>query len=298
MKVIAALGGAVLWAGSMAGVAAGEEPEERPVRRIERRVFAGGGRLGISLGDVGAADVAKLGLAAERGALVKEVHEGSAAKKAGLEKGDVIVRFAGQEVWSAAQLARLVRETPAGRQVSVDVTRGGSSRTLSVTLAEADRDRLFSFEPGDFHFEMPDLPDLADLPRPPIPPDAPMAPMLRRFSLGQGRRLGLSYQELGDQLAGYFKVEGGVLVTEVVEEGPAAKAGIKAGDVIVRVGSTDIRDGGDLRDALREAKAGSNTTVAVRREGRAMDLTVTLGEGAPARPAAPRTRTRRGGART
>src|SRR5512132_2274768 len=121
MQVVG-MGGAALLAGWMvAGAAeAGDERPEarRPDRRVEiTRVFGGGGRLGVSLEDVGAGDVARLGLSAERGALVSSVEEGSAADKAGVKEGDVIVRFGGQEVWSAAQLARAVRETPAGRTV-------------------------------------------------------------------------------------------------------------------------------------------------------------------------------------
>ncbi len=276
----------------------GEKEVRRPGRRVEvMRMLGGGGRLGVSLEEVGADDVSRLGLSGERGAVVTDVQEGSAAEKAGVKEGDVIVRFGGQEVWSAAQLARLVRETPAGRTVDLEVSRRGSIQKLSVALVKPDRDRLIGVGPGgmgeDFHFEMPDLPELADLPAPPIPPMPPAF----RLGPGQGRKLGLSYQELGDQLARYFKVEGGVLVTDVEETGPAANAGIKAGDVIVRVGGKAVKDGGDLREALRDADAGSDATIGVQREGRSMDLTVKIGAAEPAR-LAPAARVRRRGART
>ncbi len=143
----------------------------------------GGGRLGVSLEDVGADDVGRLGLSAERGAVVTDVQEGSAAEKAGVKDGDVIVRFGGQDVWSAAQLARLVRETPAGRTVDLEVSRGGAIQKLSVALTKPDRDRMFGVGPGgmgeDFHFEMPDLsdlPELADLPAPRCLPCLPCPP--------------------------------------------------------------------------------------------------------------------------
>jgi serine protease Do len=257
----------------------GEREVRRPGRRVEvLRMLGGGGRLGVSLEEVGPDDVARLGLSAERGAVVTDVHEGSAAEKAGVQDGDVIVRFGGQDVWSAAQLARLVRETPPGRTVDLEVSRGGSTRKLSVALSKPDRDHLFGGGPGgmgeDFHFEMPDVPELADFP--PTPPVPPMPPAFHRFGPGQGRRLGLSYQELGDQLARYFKVEGGVLVIDVDEDGPAGKAGIKAGDVIVRVGGKAVKDGGDLREALRDAAEDGNATIGVQREGRSIDLTVKM----------------------
>jgi len=295
------LAGALVLAGStvpgVAGAADQKQDEvKKPGRRFEvRRMLGGGGRLGVSIED------------ASGGVTVTHVQGDSAADKAGVRQGDVVVRLAGENVRSAAQLARLVRETPAGREVDIEVSRGGSTQKLSATLREPDRDRLFTFRPGggeDFHFEMPempempeipDVPEIADVPEPPVPP-AP--PRIHRFFMGQGRKLGLSYQELGDQLAGYFKVDGGVLVTHVEEDGPAAKAGIKAGDVIVRVGGHSIKDGGDLRDAIRDGVAGASTRVGVQRDGRSMDLSVTLGETEPARLAPGSTRSRRRGART
>ena len=289
---------------AVGGVRAGAADEPKGPRKRVVRLAGGGGRLGVSLGDVAAGDVSRLKLSAERGALVEEVGGGSAAEKAGIQAGDVIVRFAGQDVWSAAQLARMVRETPAGRTVDVGLSRDGTSRTVPVTLAQPDRDRLLGFGPGGFHFEMPDLPEIADLPIPPVPPVPPVPPEFedgdgnRRFffrRMGQGRKLGLSYQELGEQLAGYFKVDGGVLVTEVEEDGPAAKAGVKAGDVIVRFGGKAVKDGGDLRAALADAEG--DTAIGVQREGRAMDLTVKIVAGDADAPR-PGRRVRRRGDRT
>jgi serine protease Do len=101
--------------------------------------------------------------------------------------------------------------------------------------------------------------------------------MFLRGWLGQGRRLGLSYDELGEQLARYFKVDGGVLVTSVDESGPAGKAGLKAGDVIVRFDGKAVKDGGDLREALDGVEEGKAAAVGIQRDGRPMELTVTVG---------------------
>jgi S1-C subfamily serine protease len=105
-----------------------------------------------------------------------------------------------------------------------------------------------------------------------------------RFLLGGPRKLGIEYMDVGEQLAGYFKLSGksGVLVSSVDADGPAAKAGMKAGDVVLKVGGTAIADGDDLRKAVSEAEGGKEVTVTVQREGRPLDLKVTLAK--PAEP--------------
>jgi len=137
---------------------------------------------------------------------------------------------------------------------------------------------------------------MAEMPHPPVPPMPPSfegGPGNHVFfrGPGSGRRLGLAYQEMGEQLAKYFKAEGGVLVTDVDEDGPAAKAGVKAGDVIVSFAGKPVGDGGDLREALREASG--TVTIGVRRDGRAMDLSATLAEPDADAPR-PMRRTRKG----
>ena len=267
---------ALLAAGITMSPAAGAESDK--VKRLDRRVEVirlGGGKLGVRLEDVDKDDMARLKLSAERGAIVKSVQSDTPAEKAGLQEGDVILRYEGEAVLSAAQLARLVRETPSGRTVSIEVSRGGATQKVSATLAEG-RDRLHV---GDFDIDIPEIPV------PPVPPMPPISPEVFRWD-GRGRsfhfdargprKLGIEYQELSPQLAEYFKVEKGVLVTSVDENGPAAKAGLKAGDVIVKFDGEAIADADDLRDQVRKAESGKDVALTVQRDGRPVDLTVKL----------------------
>jgi len=299
MKRLAALAlgvPAILLAGlalGPGGVRAGETDQDG--QKIEKRVVvrhAGGSRLGVGLEDT-EGDV--------RGTKVRSVEEGSPAEKAGIKDGDVIVRFDGEAVRSASQLARLVGETPAGRSVAIEVTRGGATQKLTATLAEgSSRVRVFSGDglPGmhQFNFEMPEwdveAPEPPEPPSPPHAPKAPRAPMPHAWSwnsddghdmvfrmLGGGpRKLGIEYMEVGEQLAGYFKLGGktGVLVSSVDAEGPAGKAGMKAGDIVLKIGTKAIQEGDDLRDAVAAAEGGTEVTVSVQRDGRPLDLKVTL----------------------
>jgi serine protease Do len=211
--------------------------------------------LGVTLKDVSAEKARDLKLPGEYGALVVKVDADSAAAKAGLQKGDVIVEFAGERVRSEAQLRRLIRETPAGRTVSLQVIRDGQARSLSAKLQP--RTNQFSFQTPEIH-----------IPQINITPDM-MAPFNNRsfaFMLDKPT-LGITGDELTSQLAGYFGVKQGkgVLVSEVVMGSPAAKAGLKAGDIIVAVDGKDVATVGELRKAL-EIKSGD--------EKRKLNLTV------------------------
>ncbi len=259
---IGALAAAAALATVHGGVRADDEVDAP--RRVEVVRFAGGGaRLGVVLEDVRAEDVARLKLAEERGALVKEVVKGSAAEKAGLKDGDVILSYQGERVGSAAQLRRLVRETPPGRHVTIEASRGGASQRLTASLEGNDDHELLGDD--SFRFQMFGDGDRGRR-------------FLFRDRMVEARpgRLGLSYQELSGQLARYFKVEdGALLVTEVESDGPAARAGLRAGDVIVKFNGKAVTDGDDLRRTLGDAPSGTDVTVTVQRDGRPLDVKVT-----------------------
>ncbi len=265
-----------------------ERKRETKVDRQVRVLMRGGSYLGVRLQDLDQEDVTRLKLAEEKGALVERVEEDSPAEKAGLQADDVIVRYHGEAVIGASQLARLVAETPAGRTVPVEVMRGGAVQKLSATIG--DHESAFDFgKGGDWSLHVPSPPELPEaplmpnmpsIPNMPLPPSPPKAwgdhrLLDRMVWFGQGpRKLGLDYQEIAGQLADYFKLAGdeGVLVTNVEADGPAAKAGVKAGDVILKLGSREIEDGEDLRRALEKAESGRETTLTVQRDGRPLEL--------------------------
>jgi serine protease Do len=264
------------WIGLATGVfalLAGGVPSRAAERSVEV-VHMGGAHLGVSLLDVSKQDLARLKLSEERGALVKSVQSDTPAEKAGLKEGDVILRYQGEVVQSAAHLARLVRETPPGRTVSMEVSRGGALQKLSPTLDEGKGGRI---RLGDL-----DIPTI-----PPIPPDAfhfeggpdgmGRALLFRHHGPG-ARRLGIECQEISGQLARFFRLgaDRGLLVTSVEEDGPAAKAGLKAGDVILKVGGKDVQDAEDLRHEVRGAPGGE-VAITVQRDGKPLELMVMVG---------------------
>jgi serine protease Do len=231
-----------------------------------------GGHLGVELRDVEAGEVAKLKLSEERGAVVEDVAEGSPAEKAGVRQGDVIVRYQGQAVESVAQLVRMVRETPAGRKVALEVSRDGAAHKLQATLGEQRSDWKAGELLGEGFAELPDVEPMLEGLR------GMKQDLVWRFDRGP-RKLGILYMEVEGQLAKYFKLseERGILVTRVDEDGPAGKAGVKAGDVILKVAGRSVLDTEDFRRAVGKLDPGEEATLTVQRDGRTMDLKLTVG---------------------
>jgi serine protease Do len=243
----------------------------RPAARVD--VFgAGGGRIGVSVADLEAGDTR-----GSTGVLIDSVVEDSPAEKAGLRKGDIVVEFDGERVRSVRQFTRLVSETPAGRQVAAAVMRDGQRVSLSITPRESSSLRIFgdgssSIEAlRDYARTIPPIPARPALPRPPSAPRAPRPPALEQFFLS-ANPLGVTANELSDQLAEYFGTKGGVLVTSVSEDSAAMKAGVKAGDVIVSVNGSSVENTGDLRERMRRLDAGDEFTLDIVRDRKSMTL--------------------------
>jgi membrane-associated protease RseP (regulator of RpoE activity) len=236
-------------------------------KTIMFHALAGDGAwLGLRLEDVTAEKAKELKLAGEYGVIVKDVEEESPAAKAGVAKGDVILEFAGEMVRSAAHLRRLVRETPAGRSVTLLVSRAGQTKTLSAKL-EA--------RPGGA-FTMPAMPPMPEMPGFDI-----KIPEFDFVWHARGAQLGISADELTPQLAQYFGVKQGkgILVREVVVGSAAEKAGLKAGDVIVQVDGKDVDTVAKLRRALageKETQEARKVTLTIVRDKREQTLTVEL----------------------
>lgn len=239
-----------------------------------------GSYLGVGVREIDDERARTLKLRETYGVEITRVDEESPAAKAGLKTGDVVLQYNGERVEGIEQFVRLVRETPANRNVKLTVSRDGAVQTISATIGARKGPKVmaWSSKPMDiekFKFEAPNVELMM--------PDIPKAFMSWRTMLGiEGESLGNS------QLAEYFGVKEGVLVRSVIKGTAAEKAGIKAGDVLLRIDDTAVASPKDITNTLRAARNASkqHLTVALMRDKREMSLTVTLEdrpEKAPAR---------------
>lgn len=242
----------------------GQEPGDAP--RTFSFFFDSGAFLGVHAEEITKENMGRYGVREARGVGVLQVVKGSAAEKAGLKKDDVILRFDGEAVTNVRKLNRLVSEASADQTVRLTISRGGAEQEVSVTLSKrSDMNGLWGAE-------------MRDQIRRGIEKDFPQIKTGDGdfvFSFGANRRIGVSTQTLTKQLADYFGVQGGgLLITSVNENSPAAKAGLKAGDVITAVDGEKVTSSGDIVRAINKKQDGDITlTIISNHSSRTVTLT-------------------------
>ena len=283
---LALAGAAVLGAAVLP--AAHAQDSRRPDSARAFEIFAGrGSQIGVSIRDIEENDAKAGKLSQTGGVVIEDVSENSPASTAGLRKGDIVVEFDGERVRSVRQFTRLVRETPAGRKIQVSVVRDGQTTNVTVEPRESSSFNVFGDLDGvralgelgrDFRFAVPPhprpprAPSAPSAPVPPAPPASPVFPDFESFVWRGGTSLGITVGDLSDQLAGYFGVKDGVLVSSVADDSAAAKAGVKAGDVITSFNGTDVTQPSDLRRRIGRLQDGDEFTVDVVRDKKPLTL--------------------------
>ena len=227
------------------------------VSQSPNRIFQRGGYLGIGIQQITAERAKALKLREEGGVEVTSVIRESPAEKAGLKAGDVVVAYNGQKIDGIAQFSMMVRDTPVGREIKIDIIREGMPQSVPVKIDSRIIPRILT---DGGHSNIPDVP-LPDIPR--------------LFSGLHSPMLGIEAESLEGQLAEYFGVkDGGVLVRAVLKNSAAEKAGLKAGDVILRLDDTKVTSAADISAKLRMAP-GKTFQVSLMREHKETTVPVT-----------------------
>ena len=225
--------------------------------------------LGVDIADVTTERLSALKLKEEKGVEVTMVDQDAPAGKAGIKKHDVILTMNGTSIESGAQLRRMIHEMPPGRLVSFGLSRDGQPMTLKVQLADKHKEfAMTGPQMKDFHVHIPEIhiPDI-DI------------PSINMVVVTQSERSGLMVENITPQLGDFFGVKNGngVLVRSVEKGSRAEKAGIRAGDVIVKVNDQPVHDTSDFTHAVK-SRNGNSISVGVIREKKEQNLNLTLPE--------------------
>ena len=182
----------------------------------------------------------------ENGVEIVRVYEGSPAEKAGLEDDDIITRFDGKEVVDPGDLSKLVKRTKPDDEVKIDYYRFGDKMSTTVTIgARKSRSYVVRNRPGH-----------------------------------RAAFLGVKTDNMSEQLRRYFGApeDQGILIEEVVEDSPAEKAGLQAGDVLLKIGDKKLRKSRDLIRAISDFEPEDEVEVFYLRKKSEQSVTVTLGK--------------------
>jgi len=210
------------------------------------------GWLGVFIQEVTPDIAESLGLDVSGGALVSSVNEQSPADAAGLEPGDVIVSFDNKAIEKMRDLPRIVAETDIGVTVDVELFRGGRKMTVQVTIGELEKAELVGLVGED----------------------------TTKGNAETFDRLGFSVDNLTPELAAELGLEAGstgVVVTEVVEGGPAFAKGLEAGHIIKRFGQRRVEDAADLAKSVADTLAAGRAGVLLLVENDGRERFVQIG---------------------
>ena len=193
------------------------------------------GRIAVAIGEVTKEVADSLGLPKAQGALVSSVEAGGPADKAGIQPGDIILKYNGHDVTTATDLPRMVGDTKPGTKATITVWRKGQSRDLPITIAEMQPDKVAKTEAKKTQ-----------------PPKA-----------SASNTLGIAVSDIPADQKKALKLTNGVMVDAV--EGPAARAGFQKGDIILRVGDTDITSAKQFDAVAQNVDPSKMVAVLVRR---------------------------------
>jgi len=202
------------------------------------------GRLGVQIQTLSQELAKSFGMKDAKGALVASVEPGSPADKAGFKSGDVIVEFDGKAVADSRELPRMVGMTKPGTESKVKIIRQGEEKTLNVAVGEMKPEKAAAAE-GD------------------------------QEAAPETGKLGLAVQDLTAEQKAQLEVKGGVVVGGV--DGPAAKAGIQEGDVVLAVNGEQIQSAKQFKQLVDKAPQGKPLALLIQRGDNRLYVPVTMG---------------------
>jgi len=218
------------------------------------------------------------------GVYITGIIKGSGAEKSGIKAGDIIIMFNDKSVKTSKDLHKVINASKPGDSVDVVVLSDGKARTVTVTMSASDQSgdegKVTTSDREGYYAQLwkyqqikPYLDIVGTI-------GGDDSGQLKYLSVYDTKRayMGVSLVDLTKQLARFFRVKGGVLVSMVVADSPAGSAGLKAGDVIIEWNGDRISKSNEIFNRLEKAKQGDNVELSFARKGEKRGTVVKLGK--------------------
>ena len=214
------------------------------VEQLKSKGHVTRGWLGIIIQDVTRDLAESFGMTDPRGALVARILPGGPAEKAGIQVGDIVTDFDGKPVIESANLPKLVGRSKVGSDYEVKLIRNGKPVTLKIKLAELPKEEELKLAQG-----------------------APKT--------AEANRIAITVADLNVEQRKQIEVKNGVLVQQV-DSGPAQRAGIRRGDVILKINNLEIKDSNHFSEVVKGLLVNASVPVLVQRGSGALFLAMKI----------------------
>ncbi len=215
------------------------------------------------------------------GAIVNEIIQDSPADIANLAEGDIIIAFNSEKVYDYDDLIDFLEDSSPDETVTLTIMREEDKLEIDVKLDQAPTNSNGQYGNNNWGGNFPNI---ADIPAIPDIPDINMLKNLQQFNYNYSYEssgyIGVLVTDISEQLRDYFGIndDRGVLVTEVSEDSPAEKAGIKAGDIIIEAANNDVADFNDLKESIADKAEGEIVNITLIREKKIKQIDVAVAE--------------------
>lgn len=211
-----------------------------------------------------------------------DVEKESPAELSKLKKGDIILKFEGEDITSNEMLVREIRKRKPGDSIILHVGRKGKTRDVEVRLGEhSEKDVMLElqykfpklFVPPEKLLKMPEMPKLME-------PEKSLVPKMFRMIMGKRKYIGVNLEEINKELSEYFGVKTGrgLLISQIVKDTPAEKAGLKVGDIIFKADGVRIESRRDLSKLIQNKEKGDRIKIEFLRDRKARSVEVEIEE--------------------
>jgi serine protease Do len=206
-----------------------------------------------------------------------EVEQDSPAELSDLKEGDIVLQFDGEDVDDEEMLAKMIRQRKPGDTITLKIERKGKTQDVKVKLGEFTEEDVWR----DFERKFPDLfrarPDI-DIER--VKPREGTRPDVFRWTFGERKYIGVYIQELNRELSEYFGVDKGtgLLIERIEEGGPAEKAGLRVGDVIISADGERLESTQKLSELIQDKEEGDKVSIEFIRDKKKRTVDVEVKE--------------------